>query len=63
MSRPEARVLKVGDVVELMSGGPTMTVDKIEEDGNLVRCIWFDDAGQLQCGTFRMNTLSWARGE
>lgn len=30
---------KVGDVVQLKSGGPGMTVSDIEADG--VRCVWF----------------------
>jgi uncharacterized protein YodC (DUF2158 family) len=31
-----------GDVVQLKSGGPAMTVDCIQEDGTLW-CIWFAD--------------------
>lgn len=32
--------LKVGDVVMLKSGGPSMTVDQV--DGDHVWCCWFD---------------------
>lgn len=35
----EERGFKVGDVVELKSGGPDMTVEDITDDG--VACVWF----------------------
>jgi len=31
--------LKIGDVVKLKSGGPTMTVIRVEDEG--VYCMWF----------------------
>jgi uncharacterized protein YodC (DUF2158 family) len=31
---------KPGDVVQLRSGGPAMTVDEIDADGEVV-CLWF----------------------
>ena len=31
---------KIGDVVKLKSGGPTMTVNNIEENGEIY-CQWF----------------------
>jgi uncharacterized protein YodC (DUF2158 family) len=34
-------MFKVGDVVKLNSGGPTMTVSQVESGGGHVRCIWF----------------------
>lgn len=37
--------IKVGDLVELKSGGPTMTVEIAYDDGD-VRCVWF--AGEKQ---------------
>lgn len=44
--------IKVGDVVELKSGGPTMTVesiDKIPGQAPAARCCWFvDDKPQTQ---------------
>lgn len=35
--------LKVGDQVVLNSGGPDMTIDHVQEDGEL-RCVWLDGA-------------------
>ena len=32
---------KVGDIVMLKSGGPSMTVEEIQADGR-VACSWFD---------------------
>ncbi len=32
--------LEVGDVVQLKSGGPRMTVEEI--DGKLIDCVWFE---------------------
>jgi len=42
--------LSIGDIVELKSGGPPMTVREIESD--TVTCIWFDDRHQLQESAF-----------
>ncbi|MGE6292203.1 YodC family protein [Aeromonas media] len=42
---------KVGDVVKLKSGGPDMTVNRIEEV-NRFRCIWFLADGTPQTGVF-----------
>jgi uncharacterized protein YodC (DUF2158 family) len=35
-----AQELKIGDVVQLNSGGPKMTVAGLQSDG-AVRCVWF----------------------
>ena len=32
---------KIGDTVELKSGGPTMTVDSITEETGEIYCKWF----------------------
>lgn len=40
----------IGDIVELKSGGPPMTVREVNSDS--VTCIWFDDRHQLQEQTF-----------
>ena len=47
--------VKVGDLVQLKSGGPRMTVDQIDSDG-CVKCKWFFE-GQLREGAFRVTSL------
>lgn len=36
---------KTGDVVQLKSGGPVMTAERVEQapQGQLVTCRWFND--------------------
>jgi uncharacterized protein YodC (DUF2158 family) len=36
--------IKVGDVVQLKSGGPKMTVESIEANPAGILCTWFDGA-------------------
>ncbi len=36
---------KVGDIVQLKSGGPRMTVESIESAGAAF-CVWFDETPQ-----------------
>jgi len=50
--------LKEGDVVELKSGGPKMTVKspKAGMSGNEVICQWFDGK-ELKNGSFRADSL------
>jgi uncharacterized protein YodC (DUF2158 family) len=50
--------LKPGDVVQLKSGGPLMTVqgDGYGNSGDLVLCMWFDGAKQVT-GTFHPSML------
>jgi len=47
---------KVGDVVVLKSGGPKMTISKIEpsnsNDAETVKCVWFD---RLHDGNEKLN--------
>ena len=45
-----------GDVVQLKSGGPHMTVNSI--DGNIY-CTWFDDKNNLRTSGFAPETLDW----
>ena len=48
-----------GDVVELKSGGPSMTVVQVEQglDGTpMVDCVWFDKSEQ-KFATFRAVVL------
>ncbi len=37
----ETKPLAVGDVVQLKSGGPKMTVDRILDSG--IHCVWFSE--------------------
>lgn len=37
---------KEGDVVELKSGGPKMTIKTIYDDDGSIHCQWFAEAGQ-----------------
>lgn len=46
-----ASQFKPGDVVGLKSGGPQMTVIRIESNGRVV-VTWFDDKNQLQNAAF-----------
>ena len=47
---------KVGDVVKLKSGGPSMTVTSVEsgenEGGPAVFCIWFNSKGNEKSGHY-----------
>jgi uncharacterized protein YodC (DUF2158 family) len=51
--------IKAGDIVQLKSGGPRMTVSKIYNDGDGVmraRCDWFED-NKPQYGSFPVLSL------
>jgi uncharacterized protein YodC (DUF2158 family) len=50
--------IKAGDVVQLNSGGPKMTVSWIDELGN-AWCVWFDNAKQ-QGASFPLTSLKYA---
>jgi len=43
---------QAGDVVELKSGGPRMTVDNVEGEDAVV-CVWLDKNGEKKLGSFR----------
>ena len=45
---------QIGDVVQLKSGGPRMTVEGYEDD--LVICVWFEKT-ERKSGNFREATL------
>ena len=42
---------KPGDVVQLNSGGPRMTVVVVQSDG-MLRCVWFHEDGKADSGVF-----------
>lgn len=51
--------LKIGDLVQLKSGGPTMTVKAIVES-NKAECVWFNGGNgtyELKHNTFQLETL------
>jgi uncharacterized protein YodC (DUF2158 family) len=39
--------MTVGDVVQLKSGGPKMTVVYVPEDGKYIKCFWHIETGAL----------------
>ncbi|MBW8304138.1 MAG: DUF2158 domain-containing protein [Brevundimonas sp.] len=45
----------VGDVVQLKSGGPLMTVEELQRDS--LFCIWFDKT-EKKTGSFNPATLN-----
>lgn len=51
-----SEALKVGDVVKLMSGGASMTITRIDDDGD-AWCAWFDDADELHKEYFGVGAL------
>jgi len=51
----ESKEIKVGDIVQLKSGGPFMTVNSTA-DGN-VFCIWFSDEKECRSFGFRADVL------
>ncbi len=49
----------VGDVVQLKSGGPSMTVTQVGEKGGTLKvfCTWFDKTGERKYGSFEPDTV------
>jgi uncharacterized protein YodC (DUF2158 family) len=50
---------KTGDLVRLRSGGPVMTVERIEYDvpDPFARCAWFDARELAHSGSFKIAAL------
>ncbi|MEO6924451.1 MAG: DUF2158 domain-containing protein [Bryocella sp.] len=48
--------IKTGDVVQLKSGGPKMTVNGLDEYGNAF-CLWFADS-KVDSKSFAAETLA-----
>lgn len=46
-----AQQWKVGDVVRLKSGGPSMTVEYLDLETQSVGCVWFHDQ-EKKTGSF-----------
>ncbi len=47
--------MQVGDTVQLKSGGPFMTVGKV--DYTDIQCLWFDSSDHLAAEWFRKDML------
>lgn len=52
---------KLGDVVRLKSGGPSMTISLVLSN-NAVECVWFPNDLQIVSNTFRSDTLQTVSG-
>ena len=48
------KMFKAGNIVRLKSGGPKMTVDKV--NNSKISCVWFKDE-HLKTAIFRKDTL------
>jgi uncharacterized protein YodC (DUF2158 family) len=55
MQNQAAPVLRSGNLVRLRSGGPLMTVLRIQ--GDQVNCLWTDWEGTIASGTFPVDVL------
>jgi uncharacterized protein YodC (DUF2158 family) len=53
---------QVGDVVQMKSGGPTMTINAVNNNGELF-CQWFDKDGALKTGHFQAAQLKKAESD
>lgn len=53
---PKKDAFKIGDVVQLKSGGPLMTVQKVRTDE--VDCMWFDGNTLIKNMSFPMETVN-----
>ncbi len=51
--------IKENDIVQLKSGGPEMTVGRIENINGIMNavCSWFLNDGERKIGTFPIGTL------
>jgi uncharacterized protein YodC (DUF2158 family) len=51
--------INVGDVVQLTSGGPRMTVDRIDHSycHQPIKCIWFNKTDELKYAQFSHESL------
>lgn len=47
---------KVGDVVQLKSGGPQMTVSETN-DSEMLECTWFDSSNELKTAFFKSDVV------
>jgi uncharacterized protein YodC (DUF2158 family) len=49
----------IGDTVQLKSGGPAMTIERMESDLGVLRahCQWFDQQGLIQHYFYSVTSL------
>lgn len=67
-TEPKIVTVYIGDVVELKSGGPHMTIAELDTGANYaldadvrsVTCLWFDQ-GEVRMGKFIPQTLRLVR--
>ena len=50
--------MQIGDVVQLKSGGPWMTVRSVEDDEESCRTIWFSEHEHLHSDCFPIACLN-----
>jgi uncharacterized protein YodC (DUF2158 family) len=55
MQNQATLALRIGNLVRLRSGGPLMTVVRIDSDQ--VNCVWTDWDGQFESGNFPIDVL------
>jgi uncharacterized protein YodC (DUF2158 family) len=55
MQNQATPALQSGNLVRLRSGGPLMTVVRV--DGDQVNCVWTDWDGQFESGRFPIDVL------
>ncbi|KEY19823.1 YodC family protein [Kaistella antarctica] len=53
----ESEKFKSGDLVQLKSGGPTMTIRRYDSTRHNWYCDWFDINGEHKMQTFRGDQL------
>lgn len=49
---------KKGDVVRLKSDSPKMTIDFIDEESGVVRCVWFENETDFHFSDFFPDSLT-----
>ena len=52
----DSNQFKLGDTVQLKSGGPIMTITEIREN-KFIRCKWFDAGGDFKADSFPSASL------
>jgi uncharacterized protein YodC (DUF2158 family) len=56
LEQDDGSTFKVGDIVQLKSGGPPMTISDLRKNGK-VSCSWFADIYAVQHSQFSLDTL------